>query len=530
MNRRNLLKAGTTALLAPWKLLASSNFDGRNSTETLEAFPWGVASGDPSSTGVILWTKLSPELVPLGDDLDFVVSRDKNFQDIVLSGSIDNQDISEENDFTVRVDLDGQLASHQQYFYRFVFGDNASMVGRCRTLPDSNYDLDQLSLAIVNCQDYRNGFYHAYEAISQDNSIDFVLHLGDFIYEKTETDMDHNSFLRDLTLPSGKGLAQDLEDYRSLYKTYLSDPQLMKARAQFTWMTIWDDHESINNAYWDYGNDTMASTDEGFAGKEGLKSLKLASQKAWFENIPARVEINPDSQHPHDYLSIYRSFAFGTLLNLSLSDTRTYRTKPSDSDSFQGSMLGESQKEWLLEQLQDDSFTWNVWGNQTLFSENSIKWKDHVLTRPNKDSWDGYAEERLDLIDRLSHRDQRNLVVLTGDYHATIAGDIKTEDDRLLGYEFLSPAISSASMLNLMKSKFDRLGPIPISKALLSVVKACNPNLKFVDPEQHGFGKVVFTKSLVHFAAFHVNKDLPYWDGEITKIWERVESNTAHKV
>lgn len=154
-----------------------------------------------------------------------------------------------------------------------------------------------MKFALLTCQGYTNGYCGAFRHLAADDTIDFVVHLGDCIYE------------------------------RHLYRSYRSDPQLRVLLDRHTVIITHDDHESANDCYWDYVNDTLGASDHPLVGDvAALRTLKLHSKRAWLEYVPIRVSANPEETHPHDYSRVYRGFDFGDLARLSMLDTRSYRS------------------------------------------------------------------------------------------------------------------------------------------------------------------------------------------------------------
>ncbi|HET8706163.1 MAG TPA: PhoD-like phosphatase N-terminal domain-containing protein, partial [Pseudomonadales bacterium] len=199
-DRRRFLTLLTAGLTTPYLLTFASakakaagldgvsfsntnvNFDSASlNTDSAAVFDLSVASGDPSPTGVILWTRLAPSAWRTTEALYFQVSLQPDFNALVLQGQVDASDISPDRDFTVKIDLNGTLEENTRYYYRFIYNGTVSRTGRCRTSPHEG--VTSLKFALVTCQDYTNGYYAAFDHIANDNSIDFVIHLGDFIYE-----------------------------------------------------------------------------------------------------------------------------------------------------------------------------------------------------------------------------------------------------------------------------------------------------------------------------------------------------------
>jgi alkaline phosphatase D len=129
-----------------------------------------------------------------------------------------------------------------------------------------------------------------------------------------------------------------LEDYRYLHRTYRSDAFLREALSAHTLVQTWDDHEIVNNRYWNYseerpyaGEGDHPKNDDG----EFMTQLFADGIRAWWEYTPTRVPYDPDAESLLDQLELWRSFQFGDLVELLVTDERLYRTSPTD-----GSQLG----------------------------------------------------------------------------------------------------------------------------------------------------------------------------------------------
>ena len=339
------------------------------STPGTFGFPQGVASADPLSDAVVLWTRVEPEESDT-DSVELLVqlARDPGFSDVILEQAL----LAERSfDFTVRCFAAG-LEPDQSYHYRFLAPDgSASRVGRTRTAPAEDADR-ALTVAVCSCQHYEEGLFSAYrrlllddEQAAEDRKIDLVVHVGDFIYEAGNRralisldgeeiellDADGSPRMvaslpsRGAAGPMGEQLvAESLDDYRELYKVYLRDPDLQDARAAFPFVSIWDDHEFHNDAWQSYHPDGPS------------QRRKMDSNQAWFEYIPAalgsnttpgnpardfspaevadveldRFDDNYLSREPNNLaaiatLSIHRSLRWGRMAELLLVDGRSYR-------------------------------------------------------------------------------------------------------------------------------------------------------------------------------------------------------------
>jgi alkaline phosphatase D len=488
-------------------------------------FDLSVASGDPSATGVILWTHLRPEAVVAGQPLAFQVARDPKFSSVVVEGEVFASVIGPDADHTVRVDLDGHLAPGEAYHYRFVYGCKASRTGRCRTLPAGR--TASLRLALVTCQDFTNGYYEVFRHLAEDD-VDFVLHLGDFIYESAGDPRFQTLPFADrkLILPSEKAVAMDLRDYRSLYRTYRGDPNLQRALERHTIIAVTDDHETANDCYWDWDKDTLGAPDHPLKNDVGaMRQLKLDSQRAWSEYVPARVKVAPGERHPHRYLKSYRSFDFGDLFRYVALDTRTYRHPHpcGEGDVFQRyvpigcrkaaepmrSILGAEQRAWVIDRLSGAGPLWRVLGNQTFFGR--LDMGSGLVV--NVDAWDGFEAERRWLTDQIKQRGVQNLVVLTGDLHSYIASTVKVDyalpgnADNLIGVEFMTPSVTSAALFDLL---LKGLGTSPLAAGLSEgAVRLNNPHVKFFDSARHGYSTVELTREHCDWTAYAVDKDRP---------------------
>ena len=504
-------------------------------------FDLSVSSGDPTSSGVMLWTHISEDQFDAYEPLIFQVSQDPACEFPLLEGSIEATDISASKDHTVKVDLAGQLSDNQTYYYRFIYKGISSRIGRCKTLPLENSYLKNLKLAVLTCQDYTNGYYGALSYVAQDENIDFVVHLGDFIYE-TAGDPRFQSLPfadRTIILPSDGVVALSLNDYRHLYKTYRSDLNLQYAMEVHTWIITTDDHETANDCYWDYERDTLGAPDHPFVTEEGndataLRQLKLDSQRAWVEYTPTRVSINENANHPHDFTKIYRNFKFGDLFELFMLDSRTYRAPhpcgendifsrylPLNCDNMTNesqTMLGDEQFNWLKQGMKESTAKWTVLGNQTFMGRMAASLLGQPLAYINVDAWDGYQYERDRLMEAVADANLDNLVVLTGDLHTYISSYVKYDYGHLTnlwwrniaGVEFMTPSVSSANLFEMLSNQVERLGEKDelIQAISESSIRVNNPHIKYFNSTQNGYSTIEFTRDHCEWKAYSVDKNI----------------------
>lgn len=545
LTRERFLKLTGAALLTPWVAIETPALAG-GADERLQVdarldprrvFGLSVASGDPSPSGVVLWTRINPEAYRWNKQLAFEVADDETFKRPVVKGLVPRSAIGPQSDFTARVDLAGRLEANRRYFYRFVYDSTASRVGRCRTLPEPGAGVDRLRLGVVTCQDYTNGYYGAFSHLARAD-VDFVVHLGDLIYESAG-DPRYQSLPypdRTFTLPSGEAVAFDLADFRFIYRTYRGDPLFQEALERHTWITIWDDHETCNDSYWDYERDTLGApdhpytTDPRFGNDPArLRQLKLDSQRAWLEYVPARVDVQPSATHPHDYLRTYRSFRFGNLLELFCTDERTYRTKHPCGERDYGErylspgcleqldpvqdMLGVSQRTWLLQGLTESPALWKGWANEVFTGRFKVGASYVTL-----DAWDGFEAERRLIMETLRQAGMRNLVVLTGDLHTYLASYLLADYDlgplapgNRVGVEYMTPAVTSSNLYEIVTGSApaegrEALRGLPPEALTELAVRTQNPHIAFFNSQRHGYSTMEWNREYFEYVAYSVDK------------------------
>ncbi len=331
-----------------------------NPTERRDLFPQGVASGDPHADSVILWTRRPPIGESTAEKLTVEIANDPDFKSVVSTATAK---VSASTDWTWRV-LAAGLKPRSIYWFRFNDEHGfSSRVGRTVTAPSIN-DSRPVSFTFVSCQMVPAGACNAYRRMIYEDEqkpvadqLGFVLHLGDFIYEVVWYPEDRPQYyarkLRDVVrYPQGEKIRDfhvpvTVEDYRALYRGYLSDPDLQDARARWPFVCMWDNHEFSWKGW---------QSQQDFAGVRPAQTRKVAANQAWFEFQPARVvKPNPDLNHfvvppvkdaplttldDHglgleagnqaaiNSLKLYRSVRFGKNVELILTDNRSFRSEP----------------------------------------------------------------------------------------------------------------------------------------------------------------------------------------------------------
>jgi alkaline phosphatase D len=412
-------------------------------------FYHGVASGDPLSDRVIIWTRVTPDDFQLPAVVSYRVATDTAMTNIVNEGSVlTNAD----KDFTVKVDVTG-LSPNTFYYYEFEYNTNRSQRGRTKTTPVGA--VDNLRFAIVSCANLEAGYFNTYRIINERNDVDAILMLGDYIYEYGTGEYSPNPNVDREFQPETEILS--LDDYRLRYSIYHMDEALRLLHQNFPWICVWDDHESANDSYKD-------GAENHNVGEGDWQERKLAAQKAFFEWLPIR------EKSPENY-EIFRTFKYGDLVDLFMVDTRLHgrdeqvgATSGSLTDPTR-SMLGEDQNLWLKDELSESTAQWKILGNQVVMAKLTL-----FGTPINTDAWDGYPTTRQGLYDHILTNNIENFVVVTGDIHTSWAFDLKSGTSNV-GVEFVTPSVTSPG------------SPIDAGSALMWE----NPHLKWVELTRKGF-------------------------------------------
>lgn len=402
-------------------------------------FEHGVASGDPLSDRVILWTRATPQAPTSPGDkalLRWEIASTPDFSEVVSRGSLV---ADARRDWTAKVDVSG-LRPGSVWYYRFRSGGAVSPVGRTRTAPAER--VARLRLAAVSCASLAHGYFHVYRDIAARADLDLVLHLGDYIYEYP------SNLFGDVRAYDPPTELFTLSDYRRRYAQYRRDPDLQAMHRQHPMAAVWDDHEFSNNSFRD-GTDGVPDP--------RFRARAEAARRAWFEWMPTRESRGP---------WIYRRLRYGPLADVTLLDTRydgRDAQKPFETPRLRDpsrSLLGMTQEAWLTAQLADGGAQWRVLAQQVILSP-----------RPNDlnvDAWDGYPAARDRLFAALRLPGVGDPVVLTGDVHTSWAFDV-TPDPRdprrydprtgegSLGVELVTPGVSAPSLLNMGPSEEERM-------------------------------------------------------------------------
>ena len=403
-----------------------------------DPFTLGVASGDPWSTGAVLWTRLAPKpFEPEGGmpgdrpAVDWEVATDDRFATVVRRG---RYTAAPELGYSVHAEVEG-LEPDRWYFYRFRSGDATSPVGRVRTTPAAGA-VTPLRFGVASCQNYEQGLFTALDHLSRERC-DLVTHLGDYIYERSGQD-------RDVRRHHGLEV-RSVEDYRTRYAQYKLDPALQAAHAMCPWLVTWDDHEVDNNYAGEIGENQMESAEQ-------MRARRAAGYQAWWEHQPVRV---PRARSWAD-LDIRRTTDWGAMARFWMMDTRQYRDDQACDDGLREvpcgdwanparSLLGRQQETWLADGLGASRAHWQVLGQQVMMGPyDDLSGPE---TRLHMDGWGGYPANRDRLLRTIAERAANRTVVLTGDIHSNWVNELRAgfdrPDHRVVAAEFVGTSIAS---------------------------------------------------------------------------------------
>jgi alkaline phosphatase D len=437
-------------------------------------FTLGVASGYPTATSVVLWTRLMEVLAPTAVPVRWEIFGDEALRTLVAAG-----DTLADPAWAHSVHLEAQgLQPGRWYWYRFSAGDAQSPVGRTRTAPASDH-AGPLRFAFASCQQYEQGYYGAYRHVVAD-APDLVAFLGDYIYE--------SSWGRELVRSHASPEPYTLEGYRARHALYRSDADLQAAHAACPWIMTWDDHEVDN----DYADDRP----EDGMPREAFLERRAAAYRAYYEHMPLPARMQP--QGPN--MRIYTHLDWGTAARFHVLDDRQYRSwhacprpgRRGGSNTLDvercprlatpgRSMLGRAQERWLERELAASPARWNVLAQQTRMAQfDELPGEGR---RAWTDAWDGYPAARTRLLEQL--RKVRNPLVIGGDIHAFNVSNLKADFD-----DPASPVVASEIVATSITSQ-------GFAQERIAPFMADNPHVLYADTRYRGYVRVNVTDKLL---------------------------------
>ncbi|XMA36724.1 alkaline phosphatase D family protein [Streptomyces albogriseolus] len=493
--RRTVVKAAaaTAALAGPLAAALPAR-----AAQRAPAFMHGVASGDPLPDGVLLWTRVTPtpEATPgsgAGPDTEvrWTVARDSGFTDVVARGSTLATAAS---DHTVKADIRG-LRPATDYWFRFSAGGTDSPAARTRTAPAPDTAVGGLRLGVVSCANWEAGHFAAYRHLAARGDLDAWLHLGDYVYEYGTGEYGTRGEVVRPHSPAHEIVT--LADYRTRHARYKTDPDLRALHAAAPVVAIWDDHEFANDT-WSGGAGNHTEGAEG-----AWAARQAAAKQAYFEWMPVRPAVEGTT---------YRRLRFGKLADLSLLDLRSFRSQQvslgdGDVDDPDRTLTGRAQLDWLKTGLSASDTTWRLVGTSVMISPFSVGSLPASLLKPlakllglpqegialNTDQWDGYTDDRRELLAHLRAHAIRNTVFLTGDIHMAWANDVPVNAGT---YPLSASAATEFVVTSVTSDNLDDIVNVPegtVSAVAAPLIRAANRHVHWVDTDRHGYGVLDLT-------------------------------------
>jgi alkaline phosphatase D len=455
--------SGSTGGTAPLPQLPEYEWTGPTGPDNL--FEHGVASGDPLTDGVIIWTRVTQEASePV--EVWWEMALDEEFLERTAQGTV-TTDAS--RDYTVKVDVPG-LVWGRNYFYRFAAQGRWSATGRTRLAPKGD-EATKLRFGVCSCANYGFGYFHGFRHIAERADLDAVLHLGDYFYEYGNGNYpDDEEQLRMLQPPHE---TVTLEDYRTRLGLYRRDEDLQECHRQHPFIVVWDDHETANNSWMGGAQNHDPETEGPWADRVA------AARQAFFEWIPIRD--NPGQQ-------LYRTLKYGDLADIIMLDTRIEGREEqfgvilfaAEEPGLPANIISAEQEAWLKEQLSTSTAKWKIIGNQVVMSLWQFVNATGRITNANDDQWNGYREGRERLLGFLRDNGISNTVVVTGDVHSSWAMDVTYGDgtynpetrEGAVAVEFVATGITS---------------PPEIPEVVLDLFVNDSPHIRYVEGTRTGY-------------------------------------------
>lgn len=533
IKRRTLVKSAIYggAVMAAWQILVQQALAEKT---VIQHFPHGVASGDPTAHSVVIWSRITSQN-PAANVI-WQVSEAPEFSTLVTSGTATT---SAAQDFSLKVDVTG-LQPGKVYFYRFISQGVYSEPGRTKTLPVGQ--LNKIGFALASCSNYSWGYFNAYEAIARDEAIDFVIHLGDYIYEYGQNEWGDDVGKRLDRQHWPKHEIVSLEDYRLRHAQYKADHHSRLMHASHPLIVIWDDHESANNPYTQGAQNHQPEKEGDWAKRRD------ASLQAYYEWMPVREPTTNNNR-----AALWRAFSFGDLATLLTLETRhTGRAKQidyadhlakiasnADLDHFKKNILGAKNRDMLSADMQafatnaltaskNKKQPWQLVANQIPMARTLVpQIPDSATPKENTtpsisvqraefkrlgelglpmylDTWDGYPQARQHFYELCQKSGVEDLIVFTGDSHSFWLNQLRDDQGKSMGVELGTSSISSPG-------DFEEFGP-QIAKLMDQLLIERNTEIDWTDGLHRGYVRVQLTpqKAQVDYIAVNTVQSLHY--------------------
>ncbi len=517
ITRRGLLAAGTAGSLAACTSATLETFSVSREAST-GVFAHGIASGDPLSNGVILWTRVTPINPNDGPiEVKWQMDQSPDFTNPSTSGTAS---ASAASNWTVKVDAGG-LQPGTSYYYRFQTDIYTSPTGKTLTLPEGKTAAARF--AVVSCSNWQQGYFNAYDHIARQDHFDAIIHLGDYFYEYGADSVLGTEMAKMGRLHEPRHEIISLSDYRTRHAQYRTDPSLQAVTAKMPMIAIWDDHEMTNDS-WSKGAENHQENEGSWEAR------KEAALRAYYEWMPVR---DPAAGKPRE--SLFRAFEWGDLLTLTALETRLLaRGEPIIIDDYfdllktEGGpekfkveflndpardMLGDAQLDFVastLKSSKDAGKPWRLVANQVVMgkvmtpdmtphvTEDALAaiekaWSGvRTFVEVSKyglpvypDSWDGYPAAREKLYARMKSEGVTDMFVITGDAHEFWVNDLKDNGGDKMGIEIGTTSVSSETLAAFMREATEPY-------ALL--MTQANPDVRYYNPLNNGYVDITFER------------------------------------
>ena len=518
MKRRQALKISSIGAIG---LTASI---GSSCSKNTYVFNHGVASGDPLSDRVILWTRVTPQQAgPVRVILE--VSKNKSFSSIIFSQKLQTSSLS---DYTIKYDFLAKkyCDSDKGFFYRFRAGNAISEIGKSKTFSENTISA---KIGIFSCSNFPAGYFNAYQAAAEKDGLDLWLHLGDYLYEYPMGGYATDKAKKLGRVPEPLHEMISLSDYRLRHAQYKQDQGSKALHKHAPLISVWDDHEFSNDA-WKRGAENHSED-----GSEGdFYARRSAAIKAYYEWMPIREQ--------HNKRRIFREFKIGKLIHLIMLDTRQfgrdkqiqpkdYLTKSgfnqakfyNDLNSDNRELLGAEQLDWIESKIINSDAVWTIFGQQVLMAKlkfpdisKMLKSKEiPSFLKPylkflglgipsNLDAWDGYPAERNRLYKTMSNAKKR-FISLAGDTHNSWVSELKDKTGNKVGIELGTPSVTSPGITDILNLD---------EKEFVDSIVRINNELQWMNPSNRGYLYLNCRKDKI-IASFNFIKELEQINSDI---------------
>ena len=518
MKRRQALKISSIGAIG---LTASI---GSSCSKNTYVFNHGVASGDPLSDRVILWTRVTPQQAgPVRVILE--VSINKSFSSIIFSQKLQTSSLS---DYTIKYDFLAKkyCDSDKGFFYRFRAGNAISEIGKSKTFSENTISA---KIGIFSCSNFPAGYFNAYQAAAEKDGLDLWLHLGDYLYEYPMGGYATDKAKKLGRVPEPLHEMISLSDYRLRHAQYKQDQGSKALHKHAPLIAVWDDHEFSNDA-WKRGAENHSED-----GSEGdFYARRSAAIKAYYEWMPIREQQNKRR--------IFREFKIGKLIHLIMLDTRqfgrdkqiqpkNYLTKSgfnqakfyNDLNSANRELLGAEQLDWIESKIINSDAVWTIFGQQVLMAKlkfpdisKMLKSKEIPgFLKPylkflglgipsNLDAWDGYPAERNRLYKTMSNAKKR-FISLAGDTHNSWVSELKDMSGNKVGIELGAPSVTSPGITDILNLD---------EKEFVDSIVRINNELQWMNPSNRGYLSLNCRKDKI-IASFNFIKELEQINSDI---------------